>query len=57
MKKLLTLMLVLATSLSLLTPALAVEAPEVPSVLDVLPDGAAAVTTVPDEALPDEEAE
>ena len=35
MKKLLTLMLVLATSLSLLTPALAVEAPEVPSVLDV----------------------
>ena len=57
MKKLLTLMLVLAMSLSLLTPALAVEAPEVPSVLDVLPDGAAAVTTVPDEALPDEEAE
>ena len=57
MKKLLTLMLVLATSLSLLTPALAVDAPEVPSVLDVLPDGAAAVTTVPDEALPDEEAE
>lgn len=57
MKKLLTSMLVLAMSLSLLTPALAVEAPEIPSVPDVFPDVAVAVTTTPDESLSDGEPE